>query len=191
MFKCDLNICDWTLTSKKINNKIKGAIMMQLPLGIKEDCECDMPALVGDGFCNDETNNIDCNYDGGDCCGSCVVDKFCSQCECITGVNVGEINNPLIGNGFCNDETNNELCNYDGGDCCGFCVVKNYCSSCICYAEFNDTLTFNPLVGDGFCSDESNTVECNYDGFECCGLNVNRELCSQCSCLGIYSICLH
>ena len=31
--------------------------------------------LVGDGFCNDETNIADCKYDGGDCCGSCVNSK--------------------------------------------------------------------------------------------------------------------
>ena len=28
---------------------------------------CDNAALVGNGFCNDETNNPDCNFDGGDC----------------------------------------------------------------------------------------------------------------------------
>ena len=31
--------------------------------------DCDNVALVGNGFCNDETNIADCNYDGGDCCG--------------------------------------------------------------------------------------------------------------------------
>ena len=31
--------------------------------------DCDSVALVGNGFCNDETNNADCNYDGGECCG--------------------------------------------------------------------------------------------------------------------------
>ena len=31
--------------------------------------DCDNVALVGNGFCNDETNNADCNYDGGECCG--------------------------------------------------------------------------------------------------------------------------
>ena len=31
------------------------------------DCSANV-TLIGDGFCNDETNNADCNYDGGDCC---------------------------------------------------------------------------------------------------------------------------
>jgi hypothetical protein len=26
--------------------------------------------LIGNGFCNDEINNADCYYDGGDCCKS-------------------------------------------------------------------------------------------------------------------------
>ena len=38
--------------------------------------------LVGDGFCNHETNNLDCNYDGGDCCVNVNTD-FCSECNCI------------------------------------------------------------------------------------------------------------
>jgi hypothetical protein len=26
--------------------------------------------LIGNGFCNNDTNNADCYYDGGDCCKS-------------------------------------------------------------------------------------------------------------------------
>ena len=75
--------------------------------------------MVGDGFCNDETNNPDCNYDGGDCCGSCVVTEHCTDSQCLGGETGNDIPNALIGNGFCNIETNNAECNYDGGDCCG------------------------------------------------------------------------
>ena len=31
---------------------------------------CSDPDWVGDDFCNDGNNNQECNYDGGDCCGS-------------------------------------------------------------------------------------------------------------------------
>ena len=41
-------------------------------------------AFVGDGVCNDETNNAECDYDGGDCCP----------------------NPSIVGDGICNDETN-------------------------------------------------------------------------------------
>ena len=41
--------------------------------------------LVGDGYCNDETNNLDCSFDGGDCCGPCINNEFCSECQCHIG----------------------------------------------------------------------------------------------------------
>ena len=44
---------------------------------------CDNVALVGNGFCNDETNNPDCNYDGGDCCLMNVNTDSCSDCNCL------------------------------------------------------------------------------------------------------------
>ena len=33
--------------------------------------DCTQPTLIGDGFCNYETNNFQCNFDGGDCCAAC------------------------------------------------------------------------------------------------------------------------
>merc|ERR1719460_2328128 len=64
--------------------------------------------------CQDETNNADCEYDGGDCCGSCILNNQCTECACLGGA---DVINALIGNGFCNDEFNNADCYYDGGDC--------------------------------------------------------------------------
>ena len=40
-----------------------------------EICECRisdlclMPHLVGNGYCEDENNNPECEFDSGDCCG--------------------------------------------------------------------------------------------------------------------------
>ena len=33
-------------------------------------------------MCNDETNNADCNYDGGDCCLSDIKTSNCLECAC-------------------------------------------------------------------------------------------------------------
>ena len=41
---------------------------------------------IGDNFCDDINNNMDCSYDGGDCCASCgdvVNTLFCSACKCL------------------------------------------------------------------------------------------------------------
>ena len=80
--------------------------------------DCKYPALVGDGYCNDETNIAACNYDGGDCCyNSCIVTNKCTNCSCIGDILDEEIKNPLIGNGECNGAIDIEECNYDDDDC--------------------------------------------------------------------------
>ena len=117
--------------------------------------------LVGDGFCNDETNNADCNYDGGDCCGSCVVTEHCTECQCLGEVDGNGVSSPSIGDGYCQDETNNAQCNYDGGDCCANA----------------------DLISNGYCNDGTNIDTCLYDGGDCC-VNVNTENCLECQCLG-------
>ena len=35
-----------------------------------------------DGFCHDELNTAECNYDGGDCCSSIVYTNVCNKCQC-------------------------------------------------------------------------------------------------------------
>jgi hypothetical protein len=37
---------------------------------------------VGDGQCDDVTNNEKCNFDGGDCCLNLINDDFCTECLC-------------------------------------------------------------------------------------------------------------
>ena len=38
--------------------------------------------LIGDGYCDDVTNNAICNYDGGDCCFAKTNTLFCTECQC-------------------------------------------------------------------------------------------------------------
>ena len=118
------------------------------------------PYYIGDGNCDDETNNEGCSYDGGDCCGSNVNTQDCTECICYADIDCAAPLN-LIGNGFCNDEANTAGCNYDGGDCC---------------------IASLSLIGDGYCDDEANTAECTYDGGDCCGDCVNTDFCTACIC---------
>ena len=84
--------------------------------------------MVGNGFCNGETNNPDCNYDGGDCCVVNANTNACSECICHLIETCAAKYHPMVGNGFCNDDTNIVECNYDGGDCCGPDVTcKGHC----------------------------------------------------------------
>ena len=95
-------------------------------------CEIDAPIWIGDGNCDDETNNEDCLFDGGDCCGPNVNKDFCTLCVCYEDLKC-DAPMELIRNGFCNDESNKEGCNYDGGDCCGACVNTEQCTECVCH----------------------------------------------------------
>ena len=98
---------------------------------IVKECERDI-YLIGNGYCNDETNIEECNFDGGECCGNANTDK-CYNCTCFYEEMCKAGNPPsLVGDGFCHDETNIFECNYDGGDCC---VNRNtkHCSNCKCY----------------------------------------------------------
>ena len=115
---------------------------------------------MGDGYCHDEANNNDCNYDGGDCCGTCVNKDHCSECACLSEDTGNRVPNPFVGNGYCNEETNTTDCKYDGGDCCS---APN-------------------LVGDGFCNDETNLAACLFDGGDCCLSSPNTDRCSECRC---------
>ena len=47
---------------------------------------CHSPSWVGDNFCDDETNTVKCNYDGGDCCGANSDHSFCTYCVCFADI---------------------------------------------------------------------------------------------------------
>ena len=48
--------------------------------------DCPNPNWVADHFCDDDNNNEECAYDGGDCCGdhaNMYWNYYCSVCECL------------------------------------------------------------------------------------------------------------
>ena len=94
--------------------------------------DCYQVSLISDGYCNDDTNIVECGYDGGDCCGSCINTDYCTNCSCIGIVTGNGVPNALVGDGYCNDETNNAACDYDHGECCLSNMNTDYCSNCSC-----------------------------------------------------------
>ena len=148
---------------------------------------CDVVALVGNGFCNDEANNAYCNYDGGDCCIMRTNNISCSECACHLLETCGSGYHPLVGNGFCDDDTNIAECEYDGGDCCsnpnilGDGICNDNTNFAECSYDGGDCCPNPDMVGDAICNDETNHFVCNYDGGDCC-VNVNTDSCSECKC---------
>ena len=47
-----------------------------------EGSNCVSPQWFGDNYCDDENNNSECGFDGGDCCGYNVNTEYCSECAC-------------------------------------------------------------------------------------------------------------
>ena len=140
---------------------------------------------VGNGYCNDDFNNADCNYDGGDCCLFNIKSNQCTECNCHLQETCAAGFHPLVGDGYCHDETNNGPCNYDNGDCCSLNINSEQCTECICHHQETCAAgVTHRLVGDGYCHDESNNAECSYDGGDCCGACINSEHCTECQCLG-------
>ena len=43
---------------------------------------CGSPWYAIDSFCDDDNNNVGCNWDNGACCGDNVDKKYCKLCEC-------------------------------------------------------------------------------------------------------------
>ena len=105
--------------------------------------ECWDPDYIGDGYCDDGNNKAECNFDGGDCCGSCVNMEFCIECLCLSEQNSSTGGQVLIGNGFCNDGLNKAECNFDGGDCCDPNANTDYCNLCQCVSSGDDSTTIS------------------------------------------------
>lgn len=97
---------------------------------------------VNDGFCDDLTNNENCQFDGGDCCLDIIQAEYCDECICNeTGLKHEEASSNFdaiscytdyIGDLYCDDQNNVEECQFDGGDCCLEVINDDYCIECIC-----------------------------------------------------------
>ena len=63
---------------------------------------------IGDSYCDDDLNNIQCNYDGGDCCNNVWSsngtswDQYCTVCDCFEPIVTTDSPMECIGNLNCN-----------------------------------------------------------------------------------------
>ena len=44
---------------------------------------CWHTSWIADGYCDDANNNIQCSYDGGDCCDPDANTNYCDDCSCL------------------------------------------------------------------------------------------------------------
>lgn len=159
-------------------------------------CTSGFPDRIGNGWCDMENNNEDCDYDGYDCC-ACqyetpphefVVKHFLvcrnpnSMCELDPRVEEyadcnGDIND--LEDGYCDQRNNIVDCGHDGGDCCGCGGTDDGFSSSSCEGSGASCSYYLPAcpngytegLGDEFCDLVNNNEECNFDNYDCCDCN--------------------
>ena len=110
-----------------------------------EGCDRNDLQLLGNRECDDETNVLECAWDGGDCCNSAAFFIKCDECICYQngGLNLSLSETPTMpfcefffwkGDGVCDDMNNLDECDYDAGDCCQI-GSHQICENCECYGN--------------------------------------------------------
>ena len=125
------------------------------------------------GICDNQCNNVNCYYDGGDCNQMC--DAYYPNCTM----------SDMFGNGLCDPECNNTLCSYDVGEC----LVDQYSSinmsqvfgknATYCDDINNDINNTNLCeiiwINDGWCDDNCrHSQSCFYDANDCDCSNIDN-----------------
>ena len=133
-------------------------------------CTSSHASYIGDNACDDENNNVECQWDGGDCCNvNENLINYCTLCECLDPNHITDNNSTSTSNPTTTTPSPSSTSNS---------TTTSGPATCV-YPE---------LKSNGYCNDESNTDVCAYDGdgmgnSDCCGDNVNTDHCSACECL--------
>ena len=124
---------------------------------------CVIPEWQGDGYCDDENNNADCNYDGGDCCGNNVNTDYCTQCQCLDPVYSTTTNQNVIV----------QLKEIDFNSKAAITNIQG--TSTIFCPEYVS-------IGNGICDESNNKLLCYYDGGDCSKEWINKN-CTSFECI--------
>ena len=163
---------------------------------MKSNDSCPFLHIVGDNYCDDEANILECGYDWNDCC---KVDRdisLCTDCFCyIPEYNkimleeqfntLKECTNELIptawttyfGDGLCDLGFNNKEHFFDIGDCCQedpTCMSSTFvstardefCPENVCIES--NIFCVEEELGDGICQGYNNGPLCDHDLGDCC-----------------------
>ena len=172
----------------------------------KTEIGCPFWDITNDGYCDDEANIEECNYDYGDCCNFQNDFSFCQDCICKTNFNATQNCNSVgqyearAGDGICDLGNNNVANFFDHGDCClghnttceiliseeNFRGIINYytkkidCPNNVCVKS--DNYCIKDQIGDGICQDHNNSPFCDYDQGDCCLPVRVLDFCCDCIC---------
>ena len=96
VLNCQNGNCSWTASGVSLATPRSYGIAMAVPelmtcqeeIGVVDYTTPATPPAcntgwITDGYCDDINNNMDCSYDGGDCCGCNVNPAWCTECQCL------------------------------------------------------------------------------------------------------------
>ena len=73
---CSSGICSWSTLNQELKVAREYTVAIRVPDNL---CLCGGNTWgIGDGYCDDINNNMNCNYDGGDCCGGIIHPYYCT-----------------------------------------------------------------------------------------------------------------
>ena len=85
---CSSGICSWATLNQGLKVARTYTVAIPVPDSFCLEAEgtttssC-IQGWIGDAYCDDSNNNVGCNFDGGDCCGSNVNTDYCTECLCL------------------------------------------------------------------------------------------------------------
>ena len=197
-----------------VYNKSERALAIETEVLVQSVNETGCPFwdITNDGYCDDEANIEECNYDFGDCCNYLHDFTLCQDCFCITNLNatkncsyIGLFDQEVspMGDGKCDLINNNVNSFFDYGDCCledQTCLVQTFrinyrgvpfndtheidCLENVCVKS--DNYCIEDQIGDGICQDHNNSPFCDYDQGDCCMPVRVLDFCCQCQCKECY-----
>ena len=80
---CSSGICSWSTFNQDLKVARSDTVVIRVPNNFCLEGGTTTPcggnqAWISDGFCDDFNNNINCNYDGGDCCAPNINTQYCT-----------------------------------------------------------------------------------------------------------------
>ena len=175
---------------------------------LKSNDSCPFWEIIGDNYCDDEANILECGYDFNDCCKFDRDISLCTDClcyipedkkillekqfedKCFAGYAYVIEWETYFGDGNCDLGFNNKEHFFDIGDCCKenpTCMSSTFVSTASdLFCPENVCIQSNIFcneeeLGDGICQGHNNGPLCEYDLGDCC-LRLVTESQTNCTC---------
>ena len=171
----------------------------------QSNTSCQFWQIIGDNYCDDEANVLQCRYDSYDCCNMDSDRSLCTDCFCYIPEDEKIVledqfknknepfeppySNPsvacsFLGDGLCDLPFNNKENYFDVGDCCQENIVlDDDCPENVCIES--NIFCIEEELGDGICQGHNNGPFCEYDLGDCClvtGSHMTLTSQSNCTC---------